>query len=158
MQIEIAESMLFNLAESGISEGGFQEFSTALAASIEMAEAAFKRDGGLAGVSTGLTDLDRKLGGLHPSDLLVLAGRPAMGKTALATNIAFHVATSALDDPSLEKQVVAFFSLEMSAEQLATRILAEQTEISSEKIRRGELQNDDFHKLVHASKRRQSGR
>ena len=153
VQIEIAESLLFNLAESGISEGGFQEFSTALAASIEMAEAAFKRDGGLAGVSTGLTDLDRKLGGLHPSDLLVLAGRPAMGKTALATNIAFHVATSALDDPSLEKQVVAFFSLEMSAEQLATRILAEQTEISSEKIRRGELQNDDFHKLVHASQR-----
>ena len=74
-----------------------------------MAEAAFKRDGGLAGVSTGLTDLDRKLGGLHPSDLIVLAGRPAMGKTALATNIAFHVATAALDDPKLDKEVVAFF-------------------------------------------------
>ncbi len=152
-QIEIAESKLFSLAESGVAEGGFRPFASALASSIEMAEAAFKRDGGLAGVSTGLTDLDRKLGGLHPSDLIVLAGRPAMGKTALATNIAFHVATAALDDPKLDKEVVAFFSLEMSAEQLATRILAEQTEISSEKIRRGELSNDDFHKLVRASQR-----
>ena len=152
-QIEIAESKLFSLAESGVAEGGFRPFASALASSIEMAEAAFKRDGGLAGVSTGLTDLDRKLGGLHPSDLIVLAGRPAMGKTALATNIAFHVATAALDDPKLDREVVAFFSLEMSAEQLATRILAEQTEISSEKIRRGELSNDDFHKLVRASQR-----
>lgn len=150
-QIEAAESKLFGLAERGSSQGGFQEFGQALTTSVRMAEEAFKRDGGLAGVSTGLTDLDQKLGGLHPSDLLILAGRPAMGKTALATNIAFHVATAALKDPELERQVVAFFSLEMSAEQLATRILAEQTEISSEHIRRGELTTEDFQKLVAAS-------
>jgi replicative DNA helicase len=116
-----------------------------------MAEAAFKRDGGLAGVATGFTDLDKQLGGLHPSDLLILAGRPAMGKTALATNIAFHVATAAQRAGETEKPVVAFFSLEMSAEQLATRVLSETTEISSEKIRRGELNGDDFQKLVRSS-------
>ena len=150
-QIEVAESKLFGLAEHGSSLGGFQEFGEALTTAIRMAEAAFKREGGLAGISSGLTDLDAKLGGLHPSDLLILAGRPAMGKTALATNIAFHVATAALKDPDLGRQVVAVFSLEMSAEQLATRILAEQTEISSEHIRRGELTTEDFQKLVAAS-------
>ncbi|MDA1310753.1 MAG: AAA family ATPase, partial [Proteobacteria bacterium] len=116
-QIEIAEGKLFSLAEHGASEGGFQAFGEALTESVRMAEAAFKRDGGLAGVATGFTDLDKQLGGLHPSDLLILAGRPAMGKTALATNLAFHVATAALRAGETEKPVVAFFSLEMSAEQ-----------------------------------------
>ncbi len=149
-QIEIAEGKLFSLAENGSSEGGFRPFKEALTESVRMAEAAFKRDGGLAGVATGFKDLDRQLGGLHPSDLLILAGRPAMGKTALVTNIAFHVATS---QPVKDGQrpVVAFFSLEMSAEQLAARVLSETTEISSEKIRRGELSNDDFQKLVQSS-------
>ena len=150
-QIEIAEGKLFSLAEHGASEGGFQAFGEALTESVRMAEAAFKRDGGLAGVATGFTDLDKQLGGLHPSDLLILAGRPAMGKTALATNLAFHVATAALRAGETEKPVVAFFSLEMSAEQLATRVLSESTEISSEKIRRGELSGDDFQKLVRSS-------
>lgn len=150
-QIEAAEGRLFNLAESGATEGGFIDFHVAMTDSINMAQAAFKRDGGLAGVSTGLTEMDAKLGGLHKSDLLILAGRPAMGKTSLATNIAFHVATASINDPEHEKQVVAFFSLEMSAEQLATRILSEQTEISSEKIRRGELTSDHFQKMVLAS-------
>ena len=99
-QIEKAESQLFNLAEDGASEGGFVEFKTALVNSISMVEAAYKREGGLAGLSTGLIDIDNLLGGLHPSDLLILAARPAMGKTALATNIAFHAATAGLDDPT----------------------------------------------------------
>ncbi|MBH66899.1 MAG: replicative DNA helicase [Rhodospirillaceae bacterium] len=153
-QIEIAESQLFALAETDASEGGLKNFSTALTASIQMAEAAYKRDGGLAGVATGFRDLDRQLGGLHPSDLLVLAGRPAMGKTALATNIAYHVATAT--QPDGQRPVVAFFSLEMSAEQLATRILSENTEISSEKIRRGELSSSDFQKLVKSSQELES--
>src|SRR3546814_17955345 len=109
-----------------------------------MAEAAFLREGGLACLSTGLLDLDNLLGGLHNSDLLILAARPAMGKTSLATNIAFNVATANLRDPSQPRQPVAFFSLEMSAEQLATRILAERTNISSEKLRRGQPNDDDF--------------
>ena len=136
-QIELAESQLFSLAENDTAEGGLRNFSEALLESVKMAEAAYNRDGGLAGLATGFKDLDRQLGGLHPSDLLVLAGRPAMGKTALATNIAYHVATA--NQPDGSRPVVAFFSLEMSAEQLATRILSENTEISSEKIRRGEL-------------------
>ena len=149
-QIEKAESQLFNLAEDGASEGGFVEFKTALVNSISMVEAAYKREGGLAGLSTGLIDIDNLLGGLHPSDLLILAARPAMGKTALATNIAFHAATAGLDDPTQPRQPVAFFSLEMSSEQLATRILAERTAISSEKLRRGMLGDDDFGRLVDA--------
>jgi len=116
-----------------------------------MAEAAFRREGGLAGLSTGLLDLDNLLGGLHSSDLLILAARPAMGKTSLATNIAFNVATANLRDPGQPRQPVAFFSLEMSSEQLATRILAERTNISSEKLRRGQLVDDDFGLLVQAS-------
>lgn len=148
-QIEVAEAQLFSLAETDAAEGGLRNFSDALTESIRMAEAAYKRDGGLAGIATGFKDLDRQLGGLHPSDLLVLAGRPAMGKTALATNIAYHVSTA--KQPNGERPVVAFFSLEMSAEQLATRILSENTEISSEKIRRGELSSSDFQKLVKSS-------
>ena len=148
-QIELAESQLFSLAENDTAEGGLRNFSEALLESVKMAEAAYKRDGGLAGLATGFKDLDKQLGGLHPSDLLVLAGRPAMGKTALATNIAYHVATA--NQPDGSRPVVAFFSLEMSAEQLATRILSENTEISSEKIRRGELSSNDFQKLVKSS-------
>ncbi len=150
-QIEIAEGKLFSLAETDNIEGGLQAFNTALIESIRMAEAAYKRDGGLAGVASRFQDLDRQLGGFHPSDLLILAGRPAMGKTALATNIAFNVAKQSDTDVSDEKACVAFFSLEMSAEQLATRILSETTNISSEKIRRGELSSNDFQKLVQSS-------
>ena len=150
-QIEMAEGKLFKLAEDGSAEGGFREFRSALAASIEMAAAAHNREGGLAGLSSGLRDLDARLGGLTPSDLLILAGRPAMGKTALATNIAFHVATAHLRDKADQGQTVAFFSLEMSAEQLASRILAEQADVSSEKIRRGELLAEEFEVLIAKS-------
>src|SRR3954469_6125797 len=163
-QIERAESKLFELASSGQAEGGPQEFRVALTSAITMAQAAFKRDGKIVGVATGFTDLDKKLGGLHPSDLIILAGRPSMGKTALATNIAFHAAKKyqpargADGRIDLTKQaedgaVVAFFSLEMSAEQLATRILAEESGTSSDKIRRGEIRREDFDKFVMASQR-----
>jgi len=149
-QIEKAENRLFTLAEDGNSEGGFVEFKSALSDSVEMIQAAYKRDGGLAGLATGLIDLDNLLGGLHPSDLLILAARPAMGKTSLATNVAFNIATAAMREPGHQVQPVAFFSLEMSAEQLATRILSERTEIQSEKLRRGMLTDDDFNRLVDA--------
>ena len=150
-QIETAEQRLFSLAESGQRDRGFVEFKVALAQAIELAETAFRRDSMLTGVSTGLVDLDSKLGGLHNSDLLILAGRPAMGKTALATNIAFNAA-KLQKERSGEGAAVAFFSLEMSAEQLATRILAEQAEISSEKIRRGDISGDEFARIVKVSR------
>ena len=152
-QIELAEAKLFQLAENDSAERGFLTFSEAMTASIEMAEKAYKRDGKLTGVPTGLIEMDRLLGGLHPSDLLVLAARPGMGKSALASNIAFNAAVRSVDDPEAERFVAAFFSLEMSAEQLATRILAEQIEVPSEKIRRGELNQNDFNRLVQASQR-----
>ena len=156
-QIETAEQHLFSLAETGDIEGGFQPFKEALAATLRSAEAAHRRDGGLAGLTTGFTDMDKLLGGLHPSDLVVLAARPSMGKTALATNIAFNGARAEMvpfdgepeaGKPSHKRNVIAFFSLEMSAEQLATRILAEVTGIASERIRRGELSSEEFEKLV----------
>jgi replicative DNA helicase len=150
-QIETAEQRLYTLASTGQIEAGLQEFSTALKASIEAANAAFRREGQLAGVPSGFTDLDKLLGGLHSSDLVILAGRPSMGKTALATNIAFHAARTVEDVEANRNHIVAFFSLEMSSEQLATRILAEQTAIPSERIRRGELSNDDFERLVVVS-------
>ena len=150
-QIEVAEQRLYTLASTGEIEAGLREFSTALKASIEAANVAFRREGQLAGVPTGFTDLDKLLGGLHSSDLLILAGRPSMGKTALATNIAFHAARTVEDTEANRNHIVAFFSLEMSAEQLATRILAEQTAIPSERIRRGELSNDDFERMVIVS-------
>lgn len=150
-QIEQAEKQLYDLASAGQLEGGFKPFKDALAESIETANAAFARDSHVTGVTTGLLDLDRKLGGLHYSDLIILAGRPAMGKTALATNIAYNAARSYLDSGGRDGGVVGFFSLEMSSEQLATRILAEITRISSDKIRRGELRSDDFPKFVEAS-------
>jgi replicative DNA helicase len=156
IQIEAAEQRLYNLGEKGKYEGGFQRVNAAFALAIESAEAALKRDSHLTGVTTGLVDLDKVLGGMHRSDLIILAGRPSMGKTALATNIAFN-AVRAYEPPkevdgktvTSEGAVVAFFSLEMSSEQLASRILSEATEIPSEKLRRGQFSQDAF---LHLSK------
>ena len=152
-QIEGTEQQLFNLASSSSVEGGFQTFSNALKVAIDLAEIAHRREGALAGVTTGLRDLDKKLGGLHDSDLLILAGRPSMGKTALATTMAFNAAQDFHTTENAENKgkLVAFFSLEMSAEQLATRILAERAKINSHNIRTGGLSNDDFTRLVTAS-------
>ena len=157
--IERAEQSLFEIAEAGKYGQGFMPFGSALTEAVDMAAAAYKRDGGLSGISCGLTDLDAKLGGLQASDLIILAGRPAMGKTSLATNIAYHVARAyeVEHNPDGTQNVtnggvVAFFSLEMSSEQLATRILSEQAEIPSEKIRRGKISEDEFHRLVEVSK------
>jgi replicative DNA helicase len=157
-QIEEAEGRLYALAEQGKYGQGFMGFSTALTHAIEMANNAYARQGGLSGISTGLRDLDAKMGGLQPSDLIVLAGRPSMGKTALVTNIAFNIAKAHRTEmqpdgttKDVDGAVVGFFSLEMSAEQLATRILAEQAEISSEKIRRGLIDDVEFKRLVQAS-------
>jgi replicative DNA helicase len=162
-QIESAEQKLFDLAKTGDYGGGFRRFSEALAVAIEMAEAAYKRESHVVGVTSGLIDLDKKLGGLHPSDLVILAGRPSMGKTALATKIAYSAAMAyrekRRDDGTVEVvegAKVAFFSLEMSSEQLANRILSEETEIPSDKIRRGEVRAEDFPKFVEASKRMSS--
>ena len=157
-QIEAAESQLYNLAETGGTSTGFVNFATALQGAVEMAAEAFSRDGGLAGVSTGLIDLDQRLGGLHPSDLLILAGRPSMGKTALATNIAFHVARSYAWEPqpdgskkTVNGGVVAFFSLEMSAEQLSMRLLAEVSGVSSDRLRKGEIDASEFGRVRDAA-------
>ena len=161
--IERAETSLYSLAEVDKYGKGFLNFGHALTDAISMAASAYERDGGLSGISTGLRDLDEKLGGLQASDLLILAGRPAMGKTALATNIAYHVARSYRAEIQtdgttkvLDGGIVAFFSLEMSAEQLATRIVAEQSQISSERIRRGKITEDEFNKLVEVSRELQS--
>jgi replicative DNA helicase len=157
-QIEEAEGKLFSLAEKGKYGQGFMNFSSALTNAIEMANNAYARQGGLSGIATGLRDLDGKMGGLQSSDLIILAGRPSMGKTALVTNIAFNVAKayraerqSDGTDKTVDGAVVGFFSLEMSAEQLATRILSEQAEISSEKIRRGMIDEQEFKRLVTVS-------
>lgn len=159
-QIEGAEQKLFDLATTGQYEGGFSPFSKTLTSAIDMAEAAHKREGKLVGIATGFADIDRLLGGLHPSDLVVLAGRPSMGKTALATNIAFHAAQACkfeTDEQGRKKVVdggvVGFFSLEMSAEQLATRILAEESLVPSEKLRKGDLKQEEFLKVVKASQK-----
>ncbi len=153
-QIEDAERKLYELAESGRYDGGFQRFSQALTVAVDMAAKAFQRDGKLSGIATGLRDLDTKMGGLQPSDLIVLAGRPGMGKTALATNIAFNVARAHRAEvqpdgtmKSINGGVVGFFSCEMSAEQLATRIIAERTGIPSSSIRRGGISEADFEKI-----------
>ncbi len=158
VQIEDAERRLFELAETGRYDGGFNDFGSAVGNAIDMASAAFQRDGHLSGIASGLRVLDQKMGGLQQSDLIVLAGRPAMGKTSLATNIAFNIAESYEPEiqadgtsKSVNGGVVGFFSLEMAAEQLATRIIAEQTEISSSKIRRGEINEAEFEKLVGCS-------
>lgn len=156
--ITAAESQLYQLAELGQAESGFQAFMTAVVGAIETANAAYQRDGGLSGISSGLADLDHKLGGLHKSDLIILAGRPSMGKTALVTNIAFNVAKAFQPGEDADGQrgaanggVVGFFSLEMSAEQLATRILSEQAEVASEKIRRGDLDEEEFRRLAQTA-------
>ena len=152
-QVEAAEQRLFQLVETGRSDTGFKPFVESLTEAIKQAEAAYKRDGQLTGTTTGLTDLNGKLGGLHRSDLIVLAGRPSMGKTALATNIAFNAARAMVEDagPGGRPKAIAFFSLEMSAEQLATRVLAEQCEISSENIRRGLLNQEQFAEVARRS-------
>ena len=157
-QIEDAERRLFELAETGRYDGGFESFTDAVKTAVDMANAAFMRDGHLSGIATGMRDLDRRMGGLQPSDLIVLAGRPGMGKTSLATNIAFNIAsvyepTQQADGSFKAKNggVIGVFSLEMSSEQLATRIISEQTEIPSSKIRRGEITETDFEKLVACS-------
>jgi replicative DNA helicase len=157
-QLESAEQKLYQLAETGQTDGGLRALTDAMSSAIQIAEQAFKRDSHVTGVTTGLDDLDRRLGGLHNSDLVILAGRPSMGKTALATNIAFNAAKAYREERDelgnvkvLEGAKVAFFSLEMSAEQLATRILAEQTSISSDRIRRGDVREGDFPKFVSAA-------
>ncbi|WP_114943762.1 replicative DNA helicase [Microvirga calopogonii] len=162
-QIEEAERRLYAIAETGRADGGFQRFSDALTAAIDMAAAAYKREGALSGISTGLIDLDKSLGGLQPSDLVILAGRPAMGKTSLVTNIAFNIAKAyraeKQQDGNLKTVnggIVGFFSLEMSAEQLATRIIAEQSGVPSYKIRRGDMREDDFYKITEAAREMQS--
>ncbi|MGH7057522.1 MAG: replicative DNA helicase [Acetobacteraceae bacterium] len=155
-QLEAAEQALFDLATRGNATGGFVKFERALAEAILGAERAFRRSGHVSGLATGLRDLDTKTGGLHPSDLLVLAGRPGMGKTALATRIAAGAARTLMQGHAAgapagteEKAgVVAIFSLEMSAEQLATRVLAEESRISSDRIRRGDIGQRDFDRFV----------
>lgn len=150
--IETAEKKLYELATSGQSSKTAVHFRDALTQAIQTAEVAYQRDSHIVGVTTGFLDLDKCLGGLHPSDLLILAGRPSMGKTALATNIAFNAASAYLKN-SQEGSPVAFFSLEMSAEQLATRILSSESKISSDKIRRGEIKQSDFPTFVEISRK-----
>lgn len=148
-QIETAEAKLFQLAESGEAGAGLRSFESVTAAAVNMAAIARKSDGGLSGVSSGLTDLNAKMGGLHRSDLIILAGRPGMGKSALATTMAFHSATTTRTGE--EARPVAFFSLEMSAEQLGTRILSERARIDSNAIRQGDLNAEEFDRLVEVS-------
>ena len=148
--IENAEKLLFDLAERGTFSQSFMKFNLALDQSINMAEQAMKSDQGIVGVPTGLTDLDEKLGGLHKSDLVIIAGRPSMGKTALATNIAYHAAKN-IQAKGL-KSSVAFFSLEMSSEQLSTRILSEQSRIKSNDIRRGKATEEELGRYIETSR------
>ncbi|MCU0815031.1 MAG: replicative DNA helicase [Cypionkella sp.] len=162
-QIVEAEQRLYKLGEQGVAERGFQSFLKAVTDAVNVANAAYQRGGGLAGISTGLIDLDKKLGGLHESDLLILAGRPSMGKTSLATNIAFNVAKAYRrgrkpdgSEGAVEGGVVGFFSLEMSAEQLAARILSEASEVPSEQIRRGDMTEAEFRRFVEAAKELES--
>src|SRR5580693_4684065 len=158
-QIEEAERSLYGLAETGRYDGGFQRFAQALSTAVEMAAHAYQRDGKLSGLATGLRDLDRMMGGLQRSDLVILAGRPGMGKTALATNIAYSIAKAWEGEvrpdgriESVNGGIVGFFSLEMSAQQLATRIISEQTEIASNRIRRGEIEPSDFDRIAETAR------
>ncbi|MFZ5615953.1 MAG: replicative DNA helicase [Pseudomonadota bacterium] len=163
VQLAEAEQALYKLAETGKYGGGFKSFRTAIAEAIDLADAAVKRDGGLAGVSTGLRDLDHTLGGLHPSDLIILAGRPSMGKSSLATNIALNAARAYRPErqndgtiKAIEGAVVGLFSLEMSADQLATRIIAEVSGVPSNEIRRGEIDQEQFERIYHAARELES--
>ncbi|WP_425091591.1 replicative DNA helicase [Tropicimonas sp. S265A] len=162
-QIVEAEQALYKLGEQGQADSGFQSFLRAVTDAVNVANAAYQRDGGLAGVSTGLIDMDKKLGGLHRSDLLILAGRPSMGKTSLATNIAYNIAKSYKrgkqhdgTEGAIDGGVVGFYSLEMSAEQLAARILSEAAEVPSEQIRKGDMTEAEFRRFVEAAKRLES--
>ena len=148
--IENSERLLFDLAERGSFNSSLIKFDEAMKQTIEMASAAYKNEEGIVGVPTGLRDLDDRLGGLHQSDLVIIAGRPSMGKTALATNIAFYAAKKIQE--SKKKSSIAFFSLEMSSEQLSTRILAEQSRIKSNDIRRGKISDEQFDKFIETSK------
>ena len=158
-QIVEAEQRLYTLAEQGQTESGFQSFLKAVTDAVNVANAAYMREGGLAGIATDLIDMDKMLGGLHKSDLLILAGRPSMGKTSLATNIAFNIAKAYKrgllpdgSEGSVQGGVVGFYSLEMSAEQLAARILSEASEVPSEQIRRGDMTEAEFRRFVDAAK------
>ena len=158
-QIILAEQNLYKIGDSGKSETGFKSFLKALGEAVQVANAAHHRDGNLAGISTGFIDLDKKMGGLHSSDLIILAGRPSMGKTSLATNIAYNIAKSfkKIDNAdgtskTVNGGIVGFYSLEMSAEQLAARILSETAEIPSEQIRRGDMTESEFRRFVEAAK------
>ena len=148
--IENSERLLFDLAEKGSFNSSLIKFDDAMKQTIEMASAAYRNEEGIVGVPTGLRDLDDRLGGLHQSDLIIIAGRPSMGKTALATNIAFNAAQKLQD--SGKKSSIAFFSLEMSSEQLSTRILSEQSRIKSNDIRRGKISDEQFDKFIETSK------
>ena len=158
-QIEDAERKLYQIAETGKYDGGFQRFAQALTTAVDMAARAYQRDGKLSGIATSLKDLDRMMGGLQKSDLVIVAGRPGMGKTALATNIAYNIARAWRGDVQADGRtatinggIVGFFSLEMSAEQLATRIVSEQSEIPSYRIRRGEIDTTDFDRIVETAR------
>ena len=148
--IENSERLLFDLAEKGSFNSSLIKFDDAMKQTIEMASAAYKNEEGIVGVPTGLRDLDDKLGGLHQSDLIIIAGRPSMGKTSLATNIAFNAAKHIQDNG--KKSSIAFFSLEMSSEQLSTRILSEQARIGSNDIRRGRISDEQFDQFLETSK------
>ena len=148
--IENSERLLFDLAEKGSFNSSLVKFDEAMKQTIEMASAAYKNEEGLVGVPTGLRDLNDRLGGLHNSDLIIIAGRPSMGKTALATNIAFNAAQKLQEKG--KKSSIAFFSLEMSSEQLSTRIIAEQSRIKSNDIRRGKITDEQFDKFIETSK------
>jgi replicative DNA helicase len=157
-QIESAEAALYRVAEEGGGEGSVKTFAQATRMAVQMAEKALNTGGGLSGVTTGLDSVNARTGGLHHSDLLILAGRPGMGKTSLATNIAFNAAQRYVRDIEdgivPEKSAgaaVAFFSLEMSSDQLATRILSEQSGISSENLRMGKISQQDFRNLARAA-------
>jgi len=157
-QIEDAERKLYELAEAGRYEGGFQKFSGVLTLAVDMAARAYQRDGNLSGLATGLRDMDTKMGGLQPSDMIVLAGRPGMAKTSLATNIGYNVARAYQGElqpdgtmKTVNGGIVGFFSLEMSAEQLATRIIAERSGIPSSTIRRGGITETDFENIRDAA-------
>ncbi|WP_175868740.1 replicative DNA helicase [Bartonella gabonensis] len=152
-QIETVENQLFELAEKGKYGGGFENFNEAVKKAIDMASAAKKRSSQLSGIATHIKTLDEKMGGLQASDLIILAGRPGMGKTSLATNIAFNIANAYNHNGNIQENeggVVGFFSLEMSSEQLATRIISEQTEVSSSDIRRGNISDEQFSKIIRA--------
>ncbi|WP_375686400.1 replicative DNA helicase [Bartonella sp. AC331YNZD] len=152
-QIETVENQLFELAEKGKYGGGFENFNEAIKKAIDMASAAKKRSSQLSGIATHIKTLDEKMGGLQASDLIILAGRPGMGKTSLATNIAFNIANAYNHNGNIQENeggIVGFFSLEMSSEQLATRIISEQTEVSSSDIRRGNISDEQFSKIIRA--------